>query len=86
MSEVSPCAVVEAVRQDLLDRSRVGVRKYGTTLEGNLATLEQRLQHMYEEMLDDANYCKWAILELQRLSDRMAAQFPEVDAQTGGNE
>ena len=56
--------VVEAVRKDLLDRSTVGIAKYGTTLDQNKGDLRYWLQHQYEELLDAANYCKRAIMEL----------------------
>ncbi len=58
-------AVVEAVRQDLLGRSQVGIRKYGVTLEREDLELKEWLQHAYEETLDQANYLKRAILEIE---------------------
>ena len=49
-------AVVEAVRDDLLRRSQVGIKKYNTTLERNdLSTLEW-LQHAQEEAMDFVLY------------------------------
>lgn len=65
--KTSPCSIVEAVRQDLLDRSEVGVRKYGTTLAQNDTGHAGKLQHAYEEALDLSNYLKWAIGELDNL-------------------
>lgn len=56
--------VVEAVRADLLARSEKGIKKYGETLDMNRASLRGRLQHLYEEQLDAANYTKWAIMRL----------------------
>ena len=41
----------------LLERSKVGTDKYGTTLEKNNLTEQQWLQHLKEELLDGANYC-----------------------------
>ncbi len=58
-------SVVEAVRQDLLERSQVGVKKYGLTLEREDLELKEWLQHAYEETLDQANYLKRAILEIE---------------------
>lgn len=58
-------AVVEAVRQDLLERSQVGLGKYGVTLEREDLELKEWLQHAYEETLDQANYLKRAILEIE---------------------
>lgn len=56
--------VVEAVRKDLLDRSQLGIAKYGTTLCENKSDLRAWLQHAYEECLDQANYLKRAIMEI----------------------
>lgn len=56
--------VVEAVRKDLLDRSTVGIVKYSTTLDQNKGDLRYWLNHAYEECLDQANYLKRAIMEI----------------------
>lgn len=58
--------VVDAVRADLLRRSELGIKKYGTTLDQNKSSLKEKLQHAYEETLDHANYLKWAIMELEK--------------------
>lgn len=58
--------VVEAVRADLLRRSQLGIKKYGMTLERTDLTLKQWLQHAYEETLDQANYLKRAIIEIEK--------------------
>lgn len=58
--------VVEAVREDLLRRSQVGITKYGVTLERTDLNLKEWLQHAYEETLDSANYLKRAIIELEK--------------------
>ena len=59
-------SVVEAVRDDLLRRSQVGIKKYGVTLDRTDLSLKDWLQHAYEETLDQANYLKRAILELDK--------------------
>lgn len=59
-----PDAVVEAVRADLLQRSQLGIAKYGVTLERTDLSLRDWLQHAYEECLDQANYLKRTIIEL----------------------
>lgn len=59
-------AVVEAVRNDLLLRSRLGQLKYGVGIDRTNADLRAWLQHAYEEALDMANYLKRSILELDR--------------------
>lgn len=56
--------VVEAVRADLLQRSQLGIKKYGVTLDRTDLGLRDWLQHAYEETLDQANYLKRAIIEL----------------------
>lgn len=61
--------VVNAVCADLQSRSHVGIVKYGTTLADNNCTLRDKLQHAYEECLDQANYLKWAILQIDLESD-----------------
>lgn len=56
--------VVLAVMADLNRRSEVGIKKYNTTLERTDLELRDWLQHAYEECLDQANYLKRAIMEL----------------------
>jgi len=41
--------VVRAVRQDLLDRSNVGIEKYNNTLDRTDIDLKGWLQHAYKE-------------------------------------
>lgn len=60
--------VVEAVRADLLSRSQVGIKKYGVTLDRTDLGLRDWLQHAYEETLDQANYLKRAIIELDSIA------------------
>lgn len=57
--------IIDAVRADLHRRSQLGIQKYGKTLssQGDFP-LRGRLQHAYEEVLDLANYLKWAITKL----------------------
>ena len=62
--------VVEAVREDLLQRSRLGIAKYGVTLDRTDLNLRDWLQHAYEETLDQANYLKRAIVELDNAAGR----------------
>jgi hypothetical protein len=58
--------IIEAVRADLLRRSAAGIAKYGTTLARTDLSLRDWLQHAYEETLDQANYLKRAIVEIDR--------------------
>lgn len=59
-------SVIEAVREDLLQRSQKGIDKYKTTLDKKDLSLKDWLQHAYEECLDQANYLKKSILEIER--------------------
>lgn len=61
--------IVLQVMNDLNDRSRVGVDKYGVTLEREDLNLKDWLQHAYEECLDQANYLKRAIIEIENKHD-----------------
>ena len=62
-------SIVEAVRGDLLRRSQFGIAKYGTTLDRTDLTLRDWLQHAYEECLDQANYLKRSIMEIDSAKD-----------------
>lgn len=57
------------VVNDIRTRQEMGVIKYGTTVAQNPLSHQQWLQHMYEELLDAAIYCKRAIQELNRMRD-----------------
>lgn len=46
--------IVESVVKELRERSRVGIEKYGTTLEEN--NNDDFLQHLKEELMDAVNY------------------------------
>lgn len=70
----SPDANVERNRQMLLDRSVVGLKKYGVTTERTDLNLSQWLQHLLEELLDAANYvqaAKNSVGDLQQAQDRL---------------
>lgn len=74
--------VVENVRT-LLNRSAVGVAKYGTTLENANLTHLQLSIHLLEELLDAANYVRTNIeTERERLSKSHALGnilYKEID-------
>ena len=59
---MSPDKNVEAVRQKLLQRSQVGLEKYGTTTEGQ-STIYW-LTHLQEELMDAAVYVEAAMATL----------------------
>jgi hypothetical protein len=54
------------VTDDILNRQRLGLAKYGTSVANNPLELREWLQHQYEELLDAAVYCKRAIQELDK--------------------
>jgi hypothetical protein len=58
--------IVEEVREDLLRRSQLGIAKYGTTLDRTDVDLKGFLTHLYEEILDSANYIKRTIKEIEK--------------------
>lgn len=62
-------SIVESVRQDLLDRSEVGIKKYNTTLDREDLDTVDWLVHAYEEMLDGALYLKRAQQDVQDMND-----------------
>jgi len=48
--------IVKRVAHKLLQRSEVGIKKYGDTIWRN--TDENYMKHLQEELLDGANYCE----------------------------
>lgn len=58
--------VVASVVRDLQERSHIGQEKYGTTLERKDISIRGWLQHLYEELLDAANYTKRLMMEMDR--------------------
>lgn len=51
---------------DIAARQRIGIEKYGLTVEDNLTDLRETLQHAYEEALDQAVYLKRALELLEK--------------------
>lgn len=62
----SPDLNVEKNRELMLQRSIVGLAKYGVTTDNNPLSLRAWLQHALEEALDMANYLQAAITELDK--------------------
>lgn len=50
--------IVLSVMNDLSERSKVGIKKYGVTLEREDLEIKDWINHVYEEALDKANYLK----------------------------
>jgi len=65
--------IVEKVRQKLLDRSNVGVKKYNSTLKSN--TKDNYLLHLQQEMLDGANYVE-TLLQQQLDITQLCLKYP----------
>lgn len=70
MNEKAQDPVVEANRQLLLQRSNVGVSKYGVTLFNSGLGRRELLQHALEEALDLANYLQAEIMRLDEAPDQ----------------
>lgn len=73
--EIAQDAVVEANRKLLLERSKVGISKYGVTLQNSGLGRRAILQHALEEALDLANYLQ---TEIMRLDAAAAASKPST--------
>lgn len=58
--------VVYSVREDLLVRSRKGIKEYNATLEREDYSLVDWLREIYEESLDTALYAKAAITKIEK--------------------
>lgn len=64
--QTSPDANVEKVRKQLLNRSVVGLAKYGVTTERTDLSQRQWLQHALEEALDLAVYLQRCITDIDK--------------------
>ena len=76
MNTASPDSNVEAVRERLLQRSIVGLQKYGVTTERADLSVAQWLRHAQEEALDLAVY-------LERLIQKAEAMIMDIEAKGG---
>jgi hypothetical protein len=61
--------IVSAVIRKMYQRSQVGIKKYGTTMERKDLTQSQWLVHLQEEMLDGAIYCQRLLIDLENLKN-----------------
>lgn len=57
------------VTQDIMDRQKRGLNKYGVSVANNPLSLREWLQHSYEEKLDDVIYMRRAIAEIDKQQD-----------------
>lgn len=58
---VSPDANVESVRQKFLERSRIGLAKYGVTTERKDLSFRDWLIHLQQELMDGVVYIEAAL-------------------------
>jgi hypothetical protein len=58
-------SIVESVRQQLLDRSKGGIVKYGVTLDRKDLNLLDWLEHTKQEQMDSVLYLERAIQEIK---------------------
>ena len=68
-------SIVEEVRQDLLDRSLVGIKKYETTLDRDDLDLFDWMEHTRQELLDGALYLTRAKKDVEN----MIVLYDELD-------
>lgn len=52
--------IIKAVIEKIKNRSNVGFKKYGVTLQEDDQTLDTWLQHIQEELMDAVNYIEKA--------------------------
>jgi hypothetical protein len=57
-------SIVQSVLRQFQERSELGQKKYGTTLDRNDLSFSQWIQHMKEELMD-------AVLYMQRLKEEI---------------
>lgn len=62
----SPGGVESRVASDIAARQRLGLKKYGISVEDNPLPLREWLEHAYQESLDLPIYLKRAIEEIDR--------------------
>jgi len=73
--------VVTAVLEDIAGREQAGLRKYGTTVDRQDLSPQEWRQHMYEELLDAAVYCKKQIMAEQPLRTLTPHELIEMKEQ-----
>lgn len=67
------------VCDDIAQRQRRGISKYGTSVEGNPLPLKAWLQHAYEEHLDAAIYLRRALEQLEREDPDLALKAARAE-------
>ena len=64
-STISNDAVTKAIRKEYRDRVGHGLKKYGTTVQGNPLLADQWARHHYEELLDASVYTARRISDMR---------------------
>ena len=76
-------AVVENLIEQYRERSRLGVLKYGTTLDNNKLSLKEWLVHMTQELMDASLYANKMIMVLDKFDmDDAGALKKEIDSRS----
>lgn len=65
MSTPAQDVIVEAVREKLLQRSNVGMKKYGHPISDEPGGQLAAVNHALEEALDLANYLMWLKMQME---------------------
>lgn len=65
-------AIVESVRQKLLDRSNVGLKKYNSSLDSN--NKDNYLKHAQEEAMDLSNYLEKLMQQKEDITQIVASE------------
>lgn len=73
--------IVESIREQYLDRSKIGFIKYGVTLDRKDLSLLDWLQHLKEEQMDSVLYLEKIIQELKK-SNSILKELPQRQNQT----
>lgn len=65
--KVPVCNLTEEVIKDLRDKSAVGLKKYGVTMDREDLSLLDWMRHHYSELQDALKYVKKQIIKLEQL-------------------
>ena len=89
--ERGPCEVANQCAELIIERSRVGIKKYGVTVASNPLTAVQWLQHHRQELADGLVYATrlqevieardTLIRKLLAESDRQSIRLLEMEAE-----
>jgi hypothetical protein len=71
--------IVEAVREKLLSRSEVGIKKYGTDMTRTDLTIINWLTHLQEELLDSSVYLERIMSEYEAAKQSVLEATPVLN-------